>query len=205
MSRLLSAAVYAVDSLKRVFSAGAPGDLTLAASAATMASLFSVALGARNVGFLIVTLVVMTLDLVTGIARAYLDPNEVYSAARLWGGLVGKLLRLSLVLVAALLDWTMILVFPVSATTITHLMPTTKGAFVWLIVAEASSVIQNVRHSQGDAVIPAVVIRAIDRLRMGGQEPPVRRHYDPVVVEAEKLVAVEAEKEGSAEVPESRR
>ncbi len=197
MSRLLSAAVYAVDSLKKVFSAGAPGDLTMAASAATVASLFSVALGARNAGFLIVTLVVMTLDLVTGIARAYLDPNEVYSGARLWGGLVGKLLRLTLVLVAALLDWTMILVFPVSAATITHLMPTTKGAFVWLIVAEASSVIQNVRHSQGDAVIPAVVIRAIDRLRMGGQEPPTRRHYDRVVVEAEK--------EGSLEVPESRR
>lgn len=197
MSRMLSAAVYAVDSIKKLVGAGAPGDLTVAAAAATVASLLSVALGARNIGFLIVTLVVMTLDLVTGIARAYLDPAEVYSAARLWGGLVGKLLRLSLVLVAALLDWTMILVFPVSAGTIAQLMPTTKGAFVWLIVAEASSVIQNVRHSQGDAVIPAVVIRAIDRLRMGGKEPPMRRHYDRVVAEAEK--------QSNTELPESRR
>lgn len=191
MSRILSTAVYAVDSLKRVAGTGAPGDLTAAASVATVASLLSVALGARNVGFLIVTLVVMTLDMVTGIARAYLDPNEVYSPACLWGGLVGKLLRLSLVLVAALLDWTMVLVFPVSADTITQLMPITKGAFVWLIVAEASSVIQNVRHSQGDAVIPAVLIRAIDRLRMDGREPPRRRHYDRIVAEAEKEGSVE--------------
>lgn len=197
MSRMLSAAVYAVDSIKKLVGAGAPGDLTVAAAVATVVSLLSVALGARNIGFLIVTLVVMTLDLVTGVARAYLDPNEVYSGACLWGGLVGKLLRLSLVLVAALLDWTMILVFPVSAGTIAQLMPTTKGAFVWLIVAEASSVIQNVRHSQGDAVIPAVVIRAIDRLRMGGKEPPMRRHYDHVVAEAEK--------QSNTELPESRR
>jgi phage-related holin len=196
MSRILSAAVYAAESLKKAVSVGAPGDYTAAAAVATVASLLSVALGARNVGFLIVTLVVMTLDLVTGIARAYLDPNEVYSPSRLWGGLVGKLLRLSLVLVAALLDWTMVLVFPVSAATITQLMPTTKGAFVWLIVAEASSVIQNVRHSQGDAVIPAVVIRAIDRLRMDGREPPRRRHYDRVVTEAEK--------EGNAQPPDVR-
>ncbi|HEU0080002.1 MAG TPA: phage holin family protein [Longimicrobiaceae bacterium] len=191
MSRILSTAVYAVDSLKKVAGTGAPGDLTAAASVATVASLLSVALGARNVGFLIVTLVVMTLDMVTGIARAYLDPNEVYSPACLWGGLVGKLLRLSLVLVAALLDWTMVLVFPVSADTITQLMPITKGAFVWLIVAEASSVIQNVRHSQGDAVIPAVLIRAIDRLRMDGREPPRRRHYDRIVAEAEREGSVE--------------
>lgn len=197
MSRILGTAVYAVESIKKAAGTGAPpGDFTAAAALATVASLLSVALGARNVGFLVVTLVVMTLDLVTGIARAYLDPNEVYSAAKLWGGLVGKLLRLSLVLVAALLDWTMVLVFPVSADTITQLMPTTKGAFVWLIVAEASSVIQNVRHSQGDAVIPAVVIRAIDRLRMGGQEPPRRRHYDRVVADAET--------QANAEPPEPR-
>jgi hypothetical protein len=46
-------------------------------------------------------------------------------------------------------------------------------------------------------VIPAVVIRAIDRLRMGGKEPPMRRHYDRVVAEAEK--------QSNTELPESRR
>jgi phage-related holin len=129
---------------------------------------------------------VMTLDLVTGIARAYLDPNEVYTQRRLWGGLVSKLLRFTLVLLAALLDWTMVFAFPYSAEAISRFMPTTKGAFVWLIVAEASSILQNIRHSQGDAVVPAVLMRTLDRLRVGGREPPMRRHYDAAAILAER-------------------
>jgi phage-related holin len=178
MTRFFATVLVTADSLRKVLSPGSWAEFGLGAASATALSLLSVALGAKNVGFLIVTLVFMTLDLVTGIARAYLDPAEEFHGGRLWGGLVGKLLRLSLVLVASLLDWTMILAFPYSAEMITRLMPTTKGTFVWLIVAEAGSVLQNVRHSQGDTVIPAAVIRAMDRLRLGGREPPQRRHYD---------------------------
>ncbi len=163
------------DSLKKAaVPMGAPAEAG-AAALGTVAALISVSFGAKNVGFLIVTLMVMTLDLVTGIARAYLDPNEVYTQRRLWGGLVSKLLRFTLVLLAALLDWTMVFAFPYSAEAISRFMPTTKGAFVWLIVAEASSILQNIRHSQGDAVVPSVLMRTLDRLRVGGREPPMRR------------------------------
>lgn len=173
------------ESLKRAATSAAPMEAG-AAALGTVAALISVSFGAKNVGFLIVTLLVMTLDLVTGMARAYLDPNEVYTQRRLWRGLVGKLLRLTLVLLAALLDWTMVFAFPYSAEAISRFMPTTKGAFVWLIVTEAGSILQNIRHSQGEAVVPAVLMRTLDRLRVGGREPPMRRRYDAAAVRAER-------------------
>jgi phage-related holin len=185
MSQVMGFFTYTAKSLKKVSAAGGLAE-GWAAFLSTALSLLSVSFGARNVGFRIVTLLVMTLELMTGIARAYLDPNEVYTQRRLWGGLVAKLLRLTLVLLAALLDWTMVFVFPYSAEAIGRLMPTTKGAFVWLIVAEASSILQNIRHSQGDTVVPAVLMRALDRLRVGGKEPPMGRHYDKAALDAER-------------------
>jgi phage-related holin len=183
--QLFTLLVQVGESLKRTAAPVAPTEAG-AAALGTVIGLISVSFGAKNVGFLIVTLMVMTLDLVTGIARAYLDPHEVYTQRRLWGGLVGKLLRFTLVLLAALLDWTLVFVFPYSAEAISRFMPTTKGAFVWLIVAEASSILENIRHSQGDAVVPAVLMRTLDRLRVGGKEPPMRRHYDAAAVLAER-------------------
>ena len=185
MSHLMGMFTHTAESLKKVSVAGGLAE-GWAAFLATALSLLSVSFGAKNIGFLIVTLGVMTLDLMTGIARAYLDPGEVYTPHRLWGGLVGKLLRLTLVLLAALLDWTMVFAFPHSAEAISRFMPTTKGVFVWLIVAEASSILQNIRHSQGDAVVPAVLMRTLDRLRVGGREPPMRRHYDAAALRAEQ-------------------
>ena len=165
---------HAAQSLKKLATLGEAGLLAL--GAAVMAAVSS-AFGARNVGFLLVTVAVMTLDLLAGVARAYLDPGTPpYDPPRMWGGIVGKLLRLTLVVVAALLDRTLILLLPRAADALAGVMPTTRGTFVWLIVAEASSVIAHVRASQGDAVIPAVLTRAIDRLRLG-KEPP-KRHSD---------------------------
>lgn len=185
MSHWMGLFTHVAASARKVSSAGGLTE-GWAAFLATALSLLSVSFGAKNVGFLIVTLAVMTLDLITGIARAYLDPKEVYTPAHLWGGVVGKLLRLTLVLLAALLDWTMVLAFPASADAISRFMPTTKGAFVWLIVAEASSILENIRHSQGDAVVPAVIMRALDRLRSDGREPPARRHYNAEALRAEE-------------------
>ena len=185
MTQLVAFLSSTGESLKKLTAPGALPESGVAVLG-TALSLLSVTFGAKNIGFLIVTLSVMTLDLVTGIARAYLDPGEVYTPHRLWGGLVGKLLRLTLVLLAALLDWTMVFAFPHSAEAISRFMPTTKGAFVWLIVAEASSILENIRHSQGDAVVPAVLMRTLDRLRVGGREPPVRRHYDAAALRAEE-------------------
>lgn len=185
MMQIFTLFVQVGESLKRETVPAAPTEAG-AAALGTAAALISVFFGAKNVGCLIVTLLVMTLDLVTGIARAYLDPREAYTQRRLWGGLVGKLLRFTLVLLAALLDWTMVFAFPYSTEAISRFMPTTKGAFVWLIVAEAGSILENIRHSQGDAVVPAVLMRTLDRLRAGGKEPPMRRHYDAAAVMAER-------------------
>lgn len=152
-----------------------------------------------NAVLIIVLILAMLLDMLSRMGRIYRSQGlERFSADKFVGGLVGKLMRLGVVMLAALLDIAFSVLFPLSGDTITRLTPTTKGALAYLLVGEGVSVLNNIRHSEGDDAIPALVVRALDRLRRGGAEPPARRHYDVEAMEAERELKVAATKTPTA-------
>ena len=149
-----------------------------------------------NFVLLVVLIFVMTLDIVTAVGAAYRSKTSRFDGDRFFGGLVGKLMRIAVVALASLLDLAFAVVFPGPAGDFVRTTtPLTKGAFAWLIAGEGFSILHHVRSSEGDDAIPSLIIRALDRLKLG-TEPLERRHYD------EEAIALEEKlKEETAEEP----
>lgn len=158
---------------------------SLGAAAAAGAVALGWLFGAANVALLWVVGSAMLLDLVTGAMKAVVDPLEEFSAARLYGGFLGKLFRTLLIPAASLVDWLFIaspLPLPAGYETA---FPVTAMAMVGLAAAEITSVLNKLKDGGVAPGLVAAIIRHIDRIRTG-TEPPMRRHYDRPAIVAEK-------------------
>lgn len=181
--------VQAADTAEKVVTGSTAGFVVLISSFNTVA----------NFTMLVVLLVLQSLDFLVCFGVIYKSKTQRFSSDLFIGGLVGKLMRLGIVLLACALDLTFGAAFPAAsgASLMLSVTPITKAAFAWLIAGEGISIITHIRKSEGDDAIPALVIRALDRLRMGGKEPPMRREYDreAIELETEERRAVEKEAE----------
>lgn len=140
----------------------------------------------------------MVLDLLAGALTAIRDPLEEFDRAKLYGGVIGKILLLLVPFVAAGMDVVIAIGAGDSALSelaATGLLSTT--AIVLLIVAEAVSILQNVSRSYGGRVKAiAWLLRMIDSARWAQEhdEPvPARRKYDPLALEAEERMTEQAQ------------
>lgn len=154
------------------------------------------AFGAANTPVLLLLGLAMLLDLVVGSLGAVLDPLQEWSAAKLYGGILGKLFRLLLIPTASLVDW-LYIVSPLPLPSgYAEAFPVTALVMVALAMAEISSILNKFRDGGVAPSVIAVIVRHLDRMRLGGTEPPRRRHYD-----APALVEELERKEGGHEEP----
>lgn len=108
-------------------------------------SALMLAVGANNLLFLKVATMLIALDLLTGLGRSVQDPDDVPDVGKMFGGILGKLMRFTLIVVASGIDWTMIGLAPASVRPdMVEAMIVTKGALVLLIMAEGASIVSNV-------------------------------------------------------------
>lgn len=156
-------------------------DPTVGIPAAVGALLVSLFYTQPNFLLFVLLLGAMTLDFVVALGRVY-RTAAVFDRDRFLGGVVGKLMRIAVVVLAAIVDTAIASVLPSDAAALT---PTTKVALAWMIAGEGFSVLARVHASEGDDAIPPLIIRALDRMRLR-REPPTRRHYDEVALKLER-------------------
>lgn len=139
--------------------------------ATAFASGLVIAIGAENLLFLKLLIAAITLDMVMGIGRAIRDPEDQIDRSKLWGGVLGKLMRLGYIPLASVIDWTIVGLSPDGAReALTQTMIVTKGALVWLIIAECVSIGENIAAGDGSTAGLWAYLRAfLERLR---PEPP---------------------------------
>ena len=137
------------------------------------------AIGATNVGLLLIVGCAMVLDLIVGALRAVDDPLQEFDAAKLYGGFVGKIFRMFLIPTVALVD--RLVVMSGFVDSIEGVFPLTKAVLFGLAAAELTSVLNKFRDGGVAPQLIAEVVRHLDRIR-AGQEPPLRRHYDPAAI-----------------------
>lgn len=157
-------------------------------SAASLSSVLAW-LGTGNVLLFLVALAMQTLEIVTEWGSKARRRHLPFDAK---GNIGGKLMVLSLVLVAALLDRVFIFLSPESiAASVATWMWVTKSTLVWIIIGEAVCIVRHIEKSEGETAIPPVVrwvirqIRVMDQKRWpgpAGQKPP-RRWYDDLTEE----------------------
>lgn len=103
-------------------------------------------------------------DLTSGATAAV--RTKTFSRARLIDGGLGRILRLHLVLVGALLDRTILLAVPADSqlSAIWEVaLPATTIALVWLIAVELASILKNIER--GGQRVPGVLSRGVARLK----------------------------------------
>lgn len=180
--RAPSLAGYALGSVRSVTIL--PADSATAVGAAVAVGL-GWAFGAANVGLLWVVLGSMVLDLMVGSMRAVADPLEAFSVQKLYGGLLGKIFRLLLIPTASLADWLFIAMPAPLPAGYEEKFPVTAAVMVALAMAEIVSALNKFKESGVAPGAIAMVMRHLDRIRIGG-EPPVRRSYDPPAIAEER-------------------
>lgn len=156
-----------------------------AAAGAGVVALLGWAFGAANTPLLWIVGLAMLLDLVVGSLRAVIDPVEQWTVAELYGGILGKLFRLLLIPTASLIDWLYITSPMPLPDGYTETFPVTALIMVALAAAELSSILNHFRDGGVAPSVISVIMRHVDRIRLGGQEPPARRHYDAPAIVAE--------------------
>lgn len=159
-------------------------------AAAAGAVAFGWLFGAANVTLLWVVGCSMLLDLVTGAMRAVVDPLETFTVAKLYGGFLGKMFRVLLIPAASLVDWLMIASPLPLPDGYEGAFPVTALAMVGLAAAEITSTLNKLKDGGVAPSAIAVVMRHLDRMKMGA-EPPARRRYDQVAIEVEKELEAE--------------
>lgn len=142
-------------------------------------------------------IVAMLLDGATGANRARTNVHETYDPHADARGWRSKLSRLALVLLALVIDTMLVAVSR-------ELWPTlsagfargwvTAGAIGWLFRVEALSVIDNVKRTQGAAVIPPGMKQALDQLGgIGEGEPRSQRRRRAERVQVPRIAPAEPE------------
>ena len=177
-----SVAYYAVDSIRSL--ARAPVDTAGIVIASTTA-LVGWAFGSANLLLLRIVGLAMLMDLLVGSMRAVVDPLQDFDIQKLYGGLLGKLFRSLLIPVASLIDWLYVASPLPLPDGYEKAFPITAFAMVALAAAEITSSLNKFKDGGVAPESIAVIIRQLDRIRLG-TEPPRKRHYDPSAVAAEK-------------------
>lgn len=168
-----------------------PADSATAVGAAVAVGL-GWAFGAANVGLLWVVLGAMVIDLMVGAMRAVVDPLQTFSIHKLYGGLLGKIFRILFIPTASLVDWLFVTMPIPLPDGYEQAYPVTAAVMVALAMAEIASATNKFREAGVAPGAIAVVMRHLDRIKLGG-EPPVRRSYDP------PAIAEEQERRGGAD------
>lgn len=180
--RIPTVAGYATGSLRSI--AAVPVD-PLGAIGAGLVAGVAWAFGAANLGLLSVVLVAMLMDLLIGALRAVVDPLSEFDVRKLYGGLLGKLFRVLLIPTASLVDWLLIVSPMPLPEGYAAAFPVTAFAMYGLAAAELTSTLNKFRDGGVAPGLIAAVVRHLDRTRTG-EEPPMRRHYDPPALLAER-------------------
>jgi phage-related holin len=130
-------------------------------------------LGPHGPELLVWVLAAMGVDLAAGLLRALVVHDEDVSGARFVTGVLKKLLMLTLVFPAAMVDR----VAHISGVVSDGVGPVTFAIMVGLMMYEGASITRNVKRAVGESTLTMGLLRAIDTIRYGGSLPD-RRHYD---------------------------
>lgn len=120
---------------------------------ASLAVLF----GAGAARLWVAVLVLMLADLLAGLLRALVRPDEEVSGAAFLGGFLGKLLLLLLVPAAGGVDAVAALLPKLAE--FTDGLPATTVVLCALILHESASIVQNVKRAKGDLPVIQMVAR----------------------------------------------
>lgn len=141
-----------------------------------------------HIALAVIVCAFMVLDLLTGIGKAFRLKQKL-DKPKLYGGIVGKFLLIALVFVAVGIDVGVAYLFPGGGPAgITNAGLLTTTVLALLMIGEGASVVKNVRDAKvgGGLFASAAMIRHLDRLKTGLEDPPTNRHYDPPALEAER-------------------
>ena len=120
-------------------------------------STLAVLFGAGAARLWVAALILMLLDLIAGLLRALVRPDEEVSGAAFLGGFLGKLLLLLLVPAAGGIDAVAALLPKVAE--FTDGLPATTVVLCALILHESASIVQNVKRAKGDLPVIQMFVR----------------------------------------------
>lgn len=120
--------------------------------------------GQHNATLLVIAFAAMVGDITSGALRSTAVPTEAFNPKRLRRGAMLKMLEVHIVLLGAIIDWTLLTAIPDTGLLIKQWMPFTRLALLVLIATEASSIQRNLK-----AVIsvPHAFGKALDALKKG--------------------------------------
>lgn len=152
----------------------------LAAAAGTVFAPMNVLLG-------ILWIIAVVADQLSGMLRAYVEaaPGEDWFR---WDKVVQGLARKGLVLMALIVAGSIDVALAHLGTfgdAIEDITPLTKGALAYALLAVWGSILQNAARVKEARGLAEFIARRLDQANLGGQEPPVRRHYDPTALQYE--------------------
>lgn len=134
-------------------------------------AVLSWAIGAANLQLLAIVIATMLLDLVLGSLWAVLDPRTTFDAHKLYGGILGKVVRLLAIPVASCADW-LFLVSPfaghVEAASYTY--PVSAYVMWALAIAE---LVSSLRTLASAGVAPAALGALIAKLQSSQPDLPL--------------------------------
>src|SRR5690606_29679079 len=113
--------------------------------------------GAGAARLWVAALILMLLDLIAGLLRALVRPDEEVSGAVFLGGFFGKLLLLLLVPAAGGIDAVASLIPKVAEAT--DGLPATTVVLCALILHESASIVQNVKRAKGDLPVIQMFVK----------------------------------------------
>lgn len=190
-SRTSSVIGYAAGSVRSAFAL--PNDAA-AAAATGLVAVIGWAFGPANAELLLYAGIAMLLDLVVGSLRAALDPLEDFTVPKLWGGFLGKIFRAFVIPLGGIIDRTILASGIPVPSGYDDTFPATKLICLALIYVELVSVLRHLKNGGLAPELLAVVMRQLDRLKLG-HEPPARRDYDVEAIVEEERRALRREKE----------
>lgn len=191
LQRAAGLAAVAQGSMRNLFQAQSVD--TMGVCAAGAAACVGWMFGSANTSLLWVVGLAMLLDLVVGSVKAVVNPLEEFSIQLLYGGFIGKIFRSLLIPTASLVDWLYIASPMPLPAGYTEAFPVTALVMVGLAAAEISSVLNHFREGGVAPELIALIMRQIDRMKLGA-EPPTRRSYDKeaIVLEQERRMRAES-------------
>lgn len=134
-------------------------------------------LGAHGPELVVWILIVMGVDLMTGLTRALVLPKEIeqVDGGKFARGVLKKFAILTLLVVAAMLDRVMHL----SELIADSAGPVAFSTMVGILMYEGASIVKNVQATVGRTAFIVGLLRLVDEFRTFPRPKPDRRYYDP--------------------------
>lgn len=132
---------------------------------AAILAVFAHLLSVPNAILAVVATAAMSIDMIAGVLSSI--KGKTFSSAKLFAGVIGKMLRVSIVLLAALIDVGLATVLPHEGATavILDTTPTTKLVLLAAFIAESLSILAKVEMSEGNILMLKPLRRSIGRLQ----------------------------------------